>query len=80
LLRRDGDEDAVRGLLDAVEAFGEELRVALVKLDVILRGGASCKADSAAHDKRHGLGFGLADALRGSVAPLIAMQHFVSLC
>ncbi|MCI0719576.1 MAG: hypothetical protein L0338_11500 [Acidobacteria bacterium] len=41
MLRRDGGEDAIRGLLDAVEALGEKLGVPLVKLDVILRGGSS---------------------------------------
>lgn len=44
-LRGDGREDAGGSLLDAVEALGEELGVAFVKLDVVLRGGSGFKPD-----------------------------------
>src|SRR2546425_936509 len=62
-------------LLDALKALGEELRVAFVKLDLVLSSGAGFKADGVAYDKRDSLSFGLADALPSAVAAVVAVQH-----
>ena len=52
------------GLLDIFEALAEELRIAAIQADVVLRGRARFKANCAAHDKRDGLSLGLANTLR----------------
>ena len=70
LLWRAAGKNEVRGMLNAIQALDEELGIAIVKLDVVLRSGAGFKADGLADDERNGLSFGLADALRGAVAAL----------
>lgn len=71
LLRRlsDGLKDDGRGLLDAVEALSESVRVALVELDVVDCGLCVGESDAAAHDEGDGLGFGLPAGLRATGPP-----------
>jgi hypothetical protein len=69
-----------RGSLHVVEAFTEELRVAAVQADVVLRSASCIETGCAANYKCDSLGFRLADALRCAAAALVAMHHLVRLC
>jgi len=50
------------GSLDVFEALAEELRIAAVQADVVLRGTSRFQSDCAANDKGYGLGFCFANA------------------
>ena len=63
--------------MDALQPFREKLGVALVKLDVVLRGGPGLKADRLANDECDSLSLGFPAPLRSAGAVLVAVHHFV---
>ncbi len=77
-LRADSVENLRGCELDVLQALRQKLGLTLVKLDVVLGCCAGLKADGVTHDKRNGLGFGLADSFRSGVEPLVAVQDLVS--
>jgi hypothetical protein len=61
---RNGREDAIRSLLNVLEALQKQLRISAVEADVVLCGGPGFKSNSRTHDIRNGLRLGLANTLR----------------
>lgn len=76
-IRADSIDNLSCGSLDVFEALAEELDIAAVQTDVILRCASRFEADCAANDKRDGFSLGLADALRRAAPTFVAMHHFV---
>ena len=62
-LHADSIENLGCSSLDVFETFVEELRIAAVQTDIILRRSSSFEVDSAADDECDGLGLSLAEPL-----------------
>src|SRR6185437_14270316 len=76
-LRADCIEDLVGRFLDILKTGRQELLIAAVETDVVLRGASRFEPNCAANDECDGLSLSLADALRRVAPALVTVHHFV---
>jgi hypothetical protein len=62
------------------QAFSEQGRVAIIKLNVIARSHSHLETQRISHNECYGFCFRLADNLACQFPPLASVQQFVRLC